>query len=198
MAASLLAFVLLAASVDPRLDEALRLLAEVHDAAGEPIGAEYARVPDALGLSLDVGDLPPNASGRYESARRTVTIAESLLTGDQRFVATVLAHELRHAIDIDEVAVGTREPDCLELEARGFEIQARIARAFWPDELPGSTDAERGLAGIVQIYEESGIDGIRALLAGHERYQQSCVVTGGVRWNAGVSASRAASGRQRE
>jgi len=43
MPAALLALALLAATVDPRLAEPLRLLAQLRDAAGVPVGALYAR-----------------------------------------------------------------------------------------------------------------------------------------------------------
>jgi hypothetical protein len=39
--AVLLALTLTASAVDPRLAEPLRLLAEAHDHAGQPIGARY-------------------------------------------------------------------------------------------------------------------------------------------------------------
>jgi hypothetical protein len=45
MPAALLAVLLLTATVDPRLEEPLRLLAEVRDRDGELVGAEYARLP---------------------------------------------------------------------------------------------------------------------------------------------------------
>ena len=54
--------------------------------------------------------------------------------------------------------------DCLEIDARGFEIEATLARAFWPDTLPDRSDRERDLAGIVEGYERGGIDDIRARL----------------------------------
>ena len=45
MPAALLAVLLLTATVDPRLEEPLRLLAEVRDRDGELVGAEYAQLP---------------------------------------------------------------------------------------------------------------------------------------------------------
>src|SRR4051812_11989756 len=59
MPAALLALLLLAATVDPRLAEPLRLLAELHDSDGQPIGAEYAATPEALHLTLMVASMPP-------------------------------------------------------------------------------------------------------------------------------------------
>ena len=58
MSAALLALLLLAATVDPRLAERLRILSELHDSSGRPIGAEYARTPDILHLTLAVAPPP--------------------------------------------------------------------------------------------------------------------------------------------
>jgi hypothetical protein len=70
--------------------------------------------------------------------------------------------------------VGLLEPDCPEWEARGFEAQAKIARALWPDALPSGTWLERELAGLVRTYERQGLDGIRAQLAGDAADQEAC------------------------
>ena len=45
MPTALVALLLLAATVDPRLDGPLRLLAELHDASGEANGESYAKTP---------------------------------------------------------------------------------------------------------------------------------------------------------
>jgi hypothetical protein len=103
-----------------------------------------------------------------------VTVAESLLAEDPRLVAVVLAHELRHAADLEWVAQGAVKLECLEIEARGFEAEAIMARAFWPDVLPEATDRERDLAAIVEGYERGGIDDIRARLVSEGVYQEPC------------------------
>jgi hypothetical protein len=128
----------------------------------------------ALRLTLDVGELRPGAVGRYSSSTRTVTIAEAAQAEDPRFVATLLAHEIRHASDADLVALGLLPADCLELETRGFEAQAIVSRAFWPDELPSGTVEERQLAALVRTYERIGLDGIRIGLAGDSAYHEMC------------------------
>ena len=66
--AALLVVLLLAATVDPRLAEPLKLLAAVHDAAGVPVRAFYARVPNALSLRLRIGALAEGLYGRYDYA----------------------------------------------------------------------------------------------------------------------------------
>jgi len=164
MPAALLAFLLLAATVDPRLAEPLRLLAQVRDAAGVPVGAFYARVPDALSLRLRIGTLPEGLYGRYDHVRRTVTVAEALADEDPRVVAVVLAHELRHAADEEYAAGGLLVLDCPEHEARAFEVEAQVARAFWPEVLPDGTDAERDLAAIVETYEAGGATGLQDMV----------------------------------
>src|SRR5947207_2830467 len=103
-----LALLLVAATIDPRLTEPLRLLTELPtvDATGQPIGPYYAGLPDTLHLTLAVAVLPRRVGGSYSSATRTVTMAEALLAEDPRVVATGLVHELRHARDGDLIAVG--------------------------------------------------------------------------------------------
>jgi hypothetical protein len=168
---TLLALLLLAATVDPRLAEPLRLLAELHDGDGRPIGAEYARLPDILHLTLVVSPLPQGTGGHYEPRTRTVTIVEALLGEDPRVLAAGLAHEVKHASDFDLVAVGLLPADCAELEARAFEAQAIVARAFWPDELSSGTDWEKGLGMVVRAYEAGGLDGRRAMVESVPGYQ---------------------------
>jgi hypothetical protein len=87
-----------------------------------------------------------------------VTIAEAALAEDPGFIAAALAHRLRHASDADLVAVGLLEPDCLERGARGFEAQAQIARALWPDELPSGTWLEREQAAPVMERDRAGLE----------------------------------------
>ena len=168
---AILALLLVATLVDPRLDEPLRLLAEVQDAAGEPIGAEYAQMPDELGLSLIVASVPTGAGAAYQPQRRVLTVATPLLDEDPRVVAVALVHELQHASDFHLMADGRLDRDCQELEVRAFEAQAKVTRAFWPDELPSGTDWERGLSMTVQAYEAGGADGLRAMVGAIPGYQ---------------------------
>jgi len=174
MPAALLILLLFSATVDPRLVEPLRLLAEIGDRGGAPGGAFYARVPDALSLTLRVRPLPEGTDARYDRDRRTVIVAESMLAEDPRLVAVILSHELRHAADLEWIAQGAIKLDCLEFEARGFEVEATVARAFWPDSLPDSTDLERDLAANVEGYERGGIDDIRARLVAEGVYGEPC------------------------
>jgi hypothetical protein len=170
----LVAVLLLAAIVDSRLAEPLRLLAEVRDARGEPVGAEYVGMPEALRLTLRLSTLPPRAGGHYNPRTRTVTMAEALLSEDPRVLAVGLVHELRHATDIDQAAMGLLPTDCLEWEARAFEAQAIVARALWPERLPDGTEWERGIAGIVQLHEQGGIASLRSWLEEGELYRRMC------------------------
>ena len=170
----LLAFFLLVAVVDPRLAEPLRLLADVRDARGEPVGAEYAELPRALSLTLRVAALPPRAGGHYNPRARTVTMAEALLSEDPRVLAVGLVHELRHATDLDQQALGLLSTDCLTWEARAFESQAIVARALWPEQLPDGTEWERGIAATVQLHEQGGITALRAWLEEGQAYQRMC------------------------
>lgn len=162
------------APIDGRLDEPLRLLAEVRDRQGIAIGEQYVLLIRALNLTLLVGELRTGLAGSYNIPSRTVTIAEAALREDPKFVAAALAHEIKHGDDADFVALGLLEPDCLEIEARGFEVQAQIARAFWPDRLPTRTAFEQELATIVGIHDQNGLDGIRSWVSAHPGYRQAC------------------------
>src|SRR4051794_24922621 len=107
------------APIDQRLVEPLRLLSEVKDRDGQPIGAPYADLVQALHLTLAVADLRPGLAGKYTIPTRTVTISEASMREDPKFVAAALAHEIKHGDDADFVGLGLLEPDCLTLEARG-------------------------------------------------------------------------------
>jgi len=178
MHAPLLAVLVLAATVDPRLAEPLRLLGEARDANGAAVGAEYAELPEALGLTLRVAALPPRAGGHYDPRTRTLTMAEELLSEDPRVLSVGLVHELRHAADLDQVARGLLTRDCLDWEARAFEAQAIVARALWPEELPAATEWERGIAGTVQLHDQGGVDGLRAWLEQSKEYRRMCAQSG--------------------
>jgi hypothetical protein len=138
MHGALLALMLVAITVDPRLEEPLRLLAQVRDRDGELVGAVYAKVPEVLTLSLAVRKLPAGMDARYDRGRHTVTVAEATMAENPRVVAAILIHELRHAVDLEWVAQRALALDCLEVEARGFEAEAVVTRAFWPEHRPAA------------------------------------------------------------
>jgi hypothetical protein len=168
------------APIDGRLDEPLRLLAEVRDRDGEAVGEQYALLVRALNLTLRVAELRQGVAGSYTIPTRTVTIAEAALHEDPKFVAAALAHEIKHADDADFVGLGLLAADCVEIEARGFDVQAQIARAFWHDTLPTRTAFEQELAALVGIRERGGLDAIRAWVGQHPGYQRACIVSTGV------------------
>jgi hypothetical protein len=154
--------------------EPLRLLADLHAASGRTGDVDYAQLPGTLYLTLLVAPLPPGAGGHYNPRTRTLTMTEALLVEDPRVLAAGLVHELQHALDFELAAGGILPRDCVDLEARAFESQARVTRAFWPDELPSGSDWERGLAMTVMIYEQDGLDGLRAMVRGVEGYRARC------------------------
>lgn len=171
MPAALLALLLLAATVDPRLVGPLRLLAELHAAHADI--PDYSRFPDILHVTLKVAPLPVLAGGHYEPRTHTLTMAEALLDEDPRVMAAGLAHELQHASDFDLIAVGLLDRNCPEVEVRAFEAQAIVTRALWPDELPTGSDWERGLAMIATAYEDGGTDGLRGMVERMPGYQST-------------------------
>lgn len=155
------------ASVDERLEPAFSALGSV------PSGERYVGLVTSLRVQVAVEDLGAGVAGSYDRATRTVTIAEQVVGEDPRVVASLLAHEIQHASDLDLVAVGLLSAGCVELEVRGYEAQAVIGRALYPDELPGETLAERQLAGVVWLYEQDRA-GIAARVAEDLVHQQTC------------------------
>ena len=101
-------------------------------------------------------------------------ISEAAVREDPKFVAAALAHEIKHGDDADFVSLGLLAPNCLEIEARGFEAQAQIARALGPDGLPTRTEFEREQATLVDLRDRGGLDAIRSWVAGHPGYKQEC------------------------
>jgi hypothetical protein len=74
---------------------------------------------------------PPDGQGAlHNSGTWGIMVAKPMLDEDPRIVATILVHELRHSIDLEDFVSGTWHPGCLDLEARAFEDQAIVARAF--------------------------------------------------------------------
>jgi hypothetical protein len=178
MPTALVAILLFASTIDPRLAEPLRLLAEVggHDTTDGHVGPQFAILPESLGLTLAVAEMPRGAAGYYNPRTRTVTIADRLIGEDPRAVAVILAHERQHALDLKRVALGLLGRDCLALEVRGFKAQAVVTRLFWPEALPRGTALERNIAAVVRDYERNGTAGVVARLAGDAVYRESCAV----------------------
>jgi hypothetical protein len=174
MSAALLTFILVAISVDPRLEEPLRLLAEVRHANGDLVATEYVQRARDPRITMVVWDLPPGQSALHNAATRMITVAPSALSEDPRILATILAHELRHSLDLEAVDRGELGPDCMLLEARAFEAQVIVARAFWPDEVPAGTSVEREVAGWVGTYENGGLAAMLDRLDRAAVYQAAC------------------------
>jgi hypothetical protein len=131
-------------------------------------------MPESQQVTLRVAPMPPRAGGHYDPRTRTLTMAEAMLDEDPRVVAAGMVHELHHAGDFELVALGLLDHDCVDFEGRAFEAQAKVTRAFWPDELPTGTDWEKGLTLTVMIYEQDGLDGLRAKVGGDAGYIERC------------------------
>jgi hypothetical protein len=81
MPTALLAFLFLAATIDPRLAEPLHLLAEVgaRESIDDHLGQFFAELPASLNLTPNVAELPRGVAGRDDVATRTVTVAEAVV-----------------------------------------------------------------------------------------------------------------------
>ena len=95
-APALLAVLLLAATVDPRLGEPLRLLAQVrtavHDVTGESIGPMMSARAAPRFVTVVVAPTDPGRFAHYDRATRTIAISEVLAAEDPQVVAG--AHEV--------------------------------------------------------------------------------------------------------
>ena len=161
------AALLLAATVDPRLAEPLRLLAEVgaRESIDRHPGPSFAELPESIDLTLAVGDPPRGAVGYFDHGLGAVVIAESIIDEDPRAVAVIFAHELQHALDMHRHALGLLEPECLALEVRGSTADAPTARLFW---------FERRIAAVARAYERDGTAGLVVCIIGDDRYREAC------------------------
>ena len=176
MPPAVLAFLLIATTIDPRLAEPLRLLAEIgaRETVDSEPGQVYADLPESLGLTLVVAPLARNGAGRYDPNTRTVTVAERLRGETPEALALVLVHEMQHAVDHKRRVLGLLDVDCVGFEVRGFVAASQVARQFWPDQLPDATPFEREIAAMVADHEANGTASIAARVAGTEGYRQTC------------------------
>jgi hypothetical protein len=116
-----------------------RALSAVEALRRLPEGAELLRgTADAVRVTL--APLPPNVLGFYSTRSHTIGIS-SQLDGTTRAVrATVLAHELRHALDHVQGRLPTSqaatEEDCYRSERDAFVVTARVWSALWQGRLP--------------------------------------------------------------
>jgi hypothetical protein len=131
MTATLLAIFLLAATVDPRLAESLFLLGGVqvvlHNTLGEPLGKTLANRARSPLVTIVVEPVDSGFFAHYNRTTRTITVSEALAAEDPRVIASALAHELQHSLDIDMALFGVVPGDCLTVETRGFATQAVVA-----------------------------------------------------------------------
>jgi hypothetical protein len=152
------------------LGDALDLLEGVHDADGTP----YPAIVRTLGLTFDFVPLPTIFYGAYQRRAKRVLLNSRLLDEDTTVLAAVIVHELQHARDYEQMALGAFGASCAELEVRAFEAQSRTWRAFWPTELPTSTRVEQDLTRVSLLYEGTGVDGLRQMVTGASFYQREC------------------------
>jgi hypothetical protein len=159
-----------AAIVDPRLNTAYTMLAVLQDRDGTP----YIDVLDASGATIVVGPLPRGRLGVYFLPTRRIIVSTAALGEDATVLASIIAHELQHVADRDQMRLGRVQLDCVEREVRAFDAQVRVWRTFWPDSLPNATQVERDIAEVTLAQEASGPDGIRGLLTASPGYQAQC------------------------
>jgi len=152
------------------LGDALDLLEGVQDADGTPFSA----VVHSLGLTFDFVPLPTIFYGAYQRRAKRVLLNSRLLDEDATVLASVIAHELQHARDYEQIRLGALSPDCTELEVRAFEAQSRTWRTLWPAELPTTTRVEQDLTRVSVTYEANGVEGLRRMVVGAAFYQREC------------------------
>jgi hypothetical protein len=162
MPAALLAVLLLTATVDPRPAEPLRLLADVgaHDTTDGHVGPQFASLPESLGLTLAVAELPRGAVGFYDQRSRTVTIAEGLIGEDPRAVAVILAHELQHGA-MTTASSFDRAPSMIIASVRwrrtvaGSRLSRSATSLVWMPEPSNSSDVQTCLDSVARETDPS-------------------------------------------
>jgi hypothetical protein len=159
-----------AADGDALLSHALAMLGQLTD----QFGNSYVTVIKANGVTFEIAPLPPDIYGRYARQPRRALLSTRRLDEDATVLASIIAHELRHARDGDLLAFGLIPDDCVEREAGAFEAQARVWRALWTGDLSTGTTIETGITRMTQRYEAEGLDGLRAMVRGMPLYQREC------------------------
>jgi hypothetical protein len=152
------------------LGDALDLL----DAVAGLDGTPYPAVVQSLGISFDFVPLPTILYGGYQQHAHRILLNGRLLGEDTSVLAAVIAHELQHAHDFDQIANGLLTVDCADLEVRAFEAQSQVWRTLWPGDLPASTPVEQNLTRVADRYESDGVDGLRTMVNGSSLYQRTC------------------------
>jgi hypothetical protein len=122
--------------IDPLLRGAVDALRGVEE------GAWLLRQAAHAGVSVRRQPLREGIHGAYRPGTNTIVISSRLDAVSVQARATVLAHELRHAVDDAQGTLGSTEAECLKSEEDAFRVQARVWAALWQGQLPsGGGDA---------------------------------------------------------
>ena len=98
--------------------------------------------------------------GYYRPATRALVVDVRLDQASSWVRATVLAHELRHAMDDVQGTHGSSEASCYEDEEGAFRTQARVWGHFWGGQLPPATDrlhAELNAIALAAAHDPAGL-----------------------------------------
>ena len=151
----------LAGRIDPRLLPAYLALTAV-----EGVGGTYKEFFESSKARITVGPLD-GAWGQYASRTDIITVNASAINESPRALASVLAHELTHALQNRG-----NQRDCVSGEVEAFLNQTVVWHKLWGDDPPHGTKLELQLSDLLHLYADQGEAGVRARV--RNLYQQQC------------------------
>jgi hypothetical protein len=98
------------------------------------------RVAAENDVKLEYASLPPSALGWYKPLPNTITLNKSLDNYSSWIRATVLAHELQHAVDKASGKNMQTTAGCYQTEESAYRREAEVWLSFWSTRLPEDID----------------------------------------------------------
>jgi hypothetical protein len=152
--------------VDPWLVSAVQALSSLEE------GRWLLRGAARGGVRVRRERTPANVLGYYQPSTRTLVVDARLDQSSSWVRATVLAHELRHAIDDVQGTLGASQSSCYEDEEGAFRTQSRVWGAFWGGQLPPQTDRLHSELNAITLAAANDPAGLAASLA--SAYHEQC------------------------
>jgi hypothetical protein len=112
------------------------LRSTVVELATLPEGAALLKRGADFGVTVRRGDLRAEALGSYSTRSKAIVLSRELDSVTEFERATVLAHELQHAVDHAANRLGSTPENCFQAEVRAFTKQAEIWQSLWRGVLP--------------------------------------------------------------
>lgn len=137
-----------------------------------PTGRQLLAAGTANRVLLTRRFLAQGVLGTYIPSPNIAIINARLDPTTSQVRATVLAHELQHALDASTQGEPATEAQCFAFETRAFGVQARVWRELWGGTLPPETGAFIAEMNDIARIVETDPEGFARRLA--RRYQSEC------------------------